>query len=330
MSRFTQAAAASQKLSILAMEEASRFGQRTADIEHLLLALVLDESRAGQVLRGTGITLDAARTAVADLHTSQLASLGITAEPPQPDRIVFHETTGYEWSERAMTLLSRAGDGGEQGYPGTLLGLLLAEPSGLIADLLGHLGTTPDAVGAALDSGDAPDTSPDDDAPDSLTGSQTSFAPAPVDEVWALLIDPARMRDWGPCFETVDYGGGHTDALPGDSWIGHAPGHGPDGRPTCLSPSLRRQRVELLQRRERSLIAWRHTYPDNPSSNSRRVEIALRPATGGTELRITQAWERRPGRARSRILGTLLRPVHRYAIWTQLSHLGGSIGRVFR
>lgn len=38
MSKFTDAAVTSHTLSVTAMEEASRLGQRTADIDHMFLA----------------------------------------------------------------------------------------------------------------------------------------------------------------------------------------------------------------------------------------------------------------------------------------------------
>lgn len=49
MSKFTDAATTSHTLSVAAMEEASRFGQRSTDIDHMFLALVVSEQVAGQV-----------------------------------------------------------------------------------------------------------------------------------------------------------------------------------------------------------------------------------------------------------------------------------------
>src|SRR5690606_41760640 len=92
MSRFLSMAATMQTLSLAAMEEASREGRREADIEHLLLALTLNEQTAGQVLRRKGVTLEAVRTAVAAQHARQLSSLGVTTDAGQPGRIGFHET----------------------------------------------------------------------------------------------------------------------------------------------------------------------------------------------------------------------------------------------
>lgn len=333
MTRFTEVAAISQVLSITAMEEASRFSQRTADLDHLFLALVLSEQTAGKLLRDMGITLKSARQAVADMHSSQLASLGIHAEFPQADRITFQESGGYEWSERASALLSAATSPEIDDVTAALLWALLAEPSGLVAHLLGRLGTTPHAVRAKLDAvapGLSARVKAAEPGGDSLAGSHSFFIPAPVEEVWALLVAPARMREWGPCYGRVEYPEGATDVLPGETWIAHAATHWPDGKPMKVKPEARREEVELLDRRDRSRIAWRFTCPDAPDLNSRRMDIALDSAPGGTQLDVVLAWERNPDRKARPVSKALLRPVRRYAIWTQLTHIGGSISRVFR
>ena len=117
MSKFTRAASTSHTLSLAAMEEASRLGQRTADIDHLFLALALSEQAAGQVLRSFGITLDSAREAVAAQHTAQLASLGVETVVPEPGSIVFHKTGGYEWSPRLSSSSSGQAREGVQAMP---------------------------------------------------------------------------------------------------------------------------------------------------------------------------------------------------------------------
>lgn len=239
MTKFTEAAATSQALSITAMEEASRFSQRTADLDHLFLALVLSEQTAGQLLRDMGVTLGAARQAVADTHSSQLASLGIHAELPQADRITFHESGGYEWSERASAILSAATSPENDDVTAAVLWRLLAEPSGLTADLLERLGTTPHAVRSRLDAvapGLSAQARAAESGGDSLTGSHSFFIPAPVEDVWALLVTPARMREWGPSYGSVEYPEGATDVFPGETWIAHAATHWPDGKPMKVKP----------------------------------------------------------------------------------------------
>lgn len=334
MSKLTETAAMVHELSVTAMEEASRFGQRTADIEHMFLALVLSEHTAGLLLRGMGITLTSARQAVTDVHSSRLALLGIDAKLPQSDRITFHETGGeHDWSDRAAGILSISASPETGDFTATLLQNLLLEPSGLISDLLNRLDTTPAAVSGRLSTvvpGLGEHARVPRAAEDSLIGSRSFFVPAPTEDVWALLVAPSRMCEWGPCYGVVEYPEGDTDVFPGEAWIAHAATHSPDGTSLNVRPEVKRERVELLTRHERSSIAWRFTYPDAPALNSRRVEISLAPASGGTELAVKIAWERNPILKPRRVSRAILRPMHRYAIWNQLTHIGGSVSRVFR
>ena len=112
MSKLTTTAATAHTLSLTAMEEASRLGQRTADIDHLFLALVVSEQRAGQVLRSLGITLDSAREAVVTQHAEQLASLGIETH----SRVILYDDSDIRTSARAWFIL--------RGYGVTSLAIL--------------------------------------------------------------------------------------------------------------------------------------------------------------------------------------------------------------
>jgi uncharacterized protein YndB with AHSA1/START domain len=320
-------AATAQTLSLTAMEEASRRGQREADIDDLFLALVVDEQLAGQVLRWVGITLDAAREAVAAQHAAQLESIGITADLPDPDRIVFHETGGYEWTRRALDIFDRASQKGNQGDGAAVLRALLAEPSGMIEALLHRLDTAPAEVLARLDEAEQLPArpAPRDPAAGALSGSTEKFIPAPVPNVWAMLADPARMPEWEPGIDSVDPG--EETGRFGDTWMAQAPTHRPDGKPLNIRPEFQRRQVELLGADQDSHIAWRHTYPDATRANPRCITITLEPAAGGTQLGITLEWERIPKR---RILDPLLRPWHKFAVWMQLTQIGAVISRAFR
>lgn len=325
MSKFTTAAATSHTLSLTAMEEASRLGQRTADIDHLFLALVVNEQAAGQVLRRLGITLDAARDAVHAQHAEQLASLGVGVELPAPGRIVFHETAGYEWGERPMDIIRRSSDGDAA----AILRELVGEPSGLIEAILDRLGTSPAAVIAHLDEIDQhplPRRTTVD--PELLSGSSEAFAPAPVAEVWALLTDPARMPQWEPTIESVAELPASVQV--GSTWTAQPPTARPDGKPLRVRPGLESALVEVTALDEPHRIELRVTWPDAPKANARRYTIELEPAAGGTHLRIALAWERNPARRRIPLLGVALRPLHRFLVWLQLSQVGAGIGRVFR
>lgn len=330
MSKFVDAAATSHTLSVTAMEEASRFGQRTADIDHLFLALVVNEQLAGQVLRSMGITLGSARAAVAGQHAEQIASLGVDAELPGQGPIVFHETRGYDWSERSVEIIKRANGGRKRGDAAAVLRELVAEPSGLIAAILQRLDVTAQAVIDNLDEaerllGDATPRSPA--APGALSGTRECFVPAAVEEVWELLADAARLPEWDSSIGAVE--DVPSDARPGDAWTARTATCQPDGTPIRVKPGFETQRVELLTRQRCQRLAWLFTLPDAADANARRVQVELAPAAGGTQLVVSLAWVPRPGRRRSAIRW-LMRPLTRLTIWMQLSHLAGGISRAFR
>lgn len=331
MSKFTDMADTSHRLSLTAMEEASRYGQRTADIDHLLLALTVNEQVGGQVLRSLGVTLVDARDAVEAQHSAQMASLGLAANAPAPGPIAFHETGGYEWSERALTVIRQSGERGKRGDAAAVLRELVTEPSGLTEALLHRLDTTPDAVLTALDEAErTPAHSPSGSSATALSATTEVFAPAPVNDVWNLLADPARMPEWDQVLGSVDTSELGTELRPGDHWQGRTRTERPDGKEIRVKPEALRQRIELRTLDPEFAIAWRITYPDAPQSNARLIGIRLAPAAGGTQLDITFGWERNAERRPFPLLRFIMRPIARFAVWMQLTQLGTAISRVFR
>ena len=330
MSTFTEAARTSHTLSLTAMEEASRVGQRTADIDHLLIALVLTEQIPGQVLRSFSMTLDSVRQAVAEQHRDQLAALGIQTAGPEPSKIVFHETDGYAWSDRALGILTRASETGKRGNAAAVLRELVGEPSGMIEAILARCDTTPAAVTARLDEAERtfPHTPRRTVRGDALSGSSEAFVPASLEQVWALLANPSRMPEWEPSLEHV--GDAPATMNVGEIRTATARTARADGKAIRVKPAFITQHVELLAREEPRLIEWRFTFPEAPLSNARCIRVELEPAAGGTHLRLALAWERNPNRARRPILGGLMRPLYRFVLWLQLSQLGGGIARAFR
>lgn len=331
MSKFTTAAATSHTLSLAAMEEASRTGERTAGVDHLLLALVVSEQAAGQVLRSFGITLDTAREAVAAQHAAQLAALGITAAAPPSGRITFHETGDYRWGEQALDILTKASKGSRQGDASAVLRELIAEPSGFVEAVLRRLGAEVDEVRTRLAGAEQlPGLPHAGITPAVLTGSAESFVPAPPEHVWALLDDPARFAEWEPGTASVE--DVPERVCVGSSWRALTRTERPDGKPLRVNPHYRASLVELTAREPLHLIEWRFSWPDAPRSNTKRIRIALEQAAGGTQLRTSLAWERNLERGTRirRLLQPLLRPVHRFVIWMQLTQLGAGISRAFR
>lgn len=329
MSKFVRAAQTSQSLSLVAMEEASRLGVREADIEHLLLALVLNDQNAGRALRGLGVDIEAARQAVAEQHDTHLASLGIDAEFPAPGRIVFHETDGYQWRKRASDLLARSAGKGRDGDAGAVLRELLIEPSGLIVEILERLDVTPQHVQAELDRLDAAPASGgtrEEAGRGRVSGSTETFVPAPIADVWEFLTDVSRVPDWDVSVGSIDHG--ERGGAPGSVWEGSAPHERPDGRPLKLKPQYRRRVIELVEADAPDRVTWRSSYPDVAHRGPTQTTFVLAPTTGGTQITITTSWAR--SRGWRRVVGVPLRPIVKFIVWLSLFQTGGAVSRAFR
>lgn len=336
MSRFTRYATTSQILSLTAMEEASRRGTREADLQDLFVALVLSDQVAGQVLRDMGMSIQGVRAAVEEHQRDQIASLGIAVSLPAPENIVFHETGGYGWSKRASDLIVRAGKRDRTADAAAVLRELLNEPSGLVADLLKRLGTTPAEVLTQLDltSAAAPVRW---DAPPRRRGEATtafeSFIPAPADSVRAFLSDPARVPEWEPMIGSVEGAGGagalpdnaslcESEVMEGGIWLAHVSTVRADGKRLNVNPRFRRRTLQFLPHGTES--EWRFAYPDAPARPPVTVTFNCTPVTGGTQLRTTMAWT--PGGG----IRFLLRPLQRFLIWIRLTQVTAAISRAFR
>lgn len=328
MSKFIRIARTSQTLSLAAMEEASRTGLREADIDHLFLALVINDQTAGRALRSAGIDIEAARAAVEEQHEEQLASLGVRGGLPAAGPIVFHETSGYDWSRRASDLLARAGGRGRSGDAAAVLRELVAEPSGLIDSILHRLHTTRDAVIDELGRLEASDaaSSPTPLRKGSARGTTEAFIPAPSEEVWAFLTDPLRVPDWEAGIGTID--DDHQERIPGSTWQGHVRTHRPDGRPLKVRARFRRRSIEFVEANHPHRVAWRFGYPDAPRNPSVLTEFALASATGGTQVRITTTWSRPQGWRR--IVTAPLRPAWAFLTWISRFQIASAISREFR
>ncbi|RLQ81567.1 Clp protease [Mycetocola zhadangensis] len=319
-----------QILSLAAMEEASRTGSRDADLEHLFLALALSDQAAGTALRAAGVTLARAREAVQAMHSEQLNSIGISLSAPQPGRIVFHETRGYEWTPRALDVFKRAGDQGS-GDAAAVLRELLVEPGGLIEDLLERLDTSAADITSALTTVTTSSTvttpARSTAASGSINGSTETFVPAEVDVVWALLSDPTRMPEWNPSVGSVEFAE-NGDGQGATTWLAVVPAVHPDGKPARVKEKFRRRQMELTESVPLERIAWRTSYPAIKRGNTNVLAIDLAPAPGGTRLQLTVSWTRRGGWRR--LFSWVLRPLQRFLMWLGLFQIGAGISRAFR
>ncbi|RZU60934.1 Clp protease N-terminal domain-containing protein [Zhihengliuella halotolerans] len=329
MNKLVRAAQTSQSLSLAAMEEASRLGLREADIDHLFLALVINDQSAGHALRELGIDIDSARLAVAEQHNQQLAALGIEASFPEAGQIVFHETDGYEWSPRARDLIAKSSGKGKAGDAAAVLRELVAEPSGLMTDILDRLGTTSDSLLKVLDESGSPagtTTAAMKKVKSRTAGSVETFVPAPIDDVWTLLADPTRIPEWESSIGVVDQTS--QDPTPGTTWEGTAPTNYPNGKPAKIKPQFRRRSIELVTAHPPGTIAWSFGYPDAARSNPVVTEFALTSTIGGTQVQIIKSWARRRGWRR--LLALPLRPIEKFLVWISLFQSGSAISRIFR
>ena len=326
MSRFTHAAATMHALSLAAMEEASRFGVRDADIDHLLLALTIDPDTGGQILRGMGAGLDAARAAVATQHAAQLGLVGIASDADAPGRIVFHVTGGYEWTDRAIEVWKEASSGGRRGDSAAVLRALVDEPSGLVEAILRRLDIDPDALKARLD--DARGLDPLQTAAartDAFSGTRAVFVPASLDDVWALLSSATRIPEWDEGIVEV----GASDG-PDGPWEAQTRTTTRDGKPMSVREASRRQQIHLARSEDRTSVTWRFTYPDSERAVPRVITFALEHAAGGMQLRVTLTWEAPRRRRSRRILRALLSPLLRFIVYIQLTQIESGVTRVFR
>ncbi|MGH3691651.1 MAG: Clp protease N-terminal domain-containing protein [Microbacterium sp.] len=325
MNRFVQAASTMHTLSLASMEEASRFGVRDADIDHLLLALTFDPDTGGQILRGMGVSLDAARAAVADQHAAQLELVGIVADPENSGRIVFHETSGYEWTERALAVWNAASSGGRRGDSAAVLRALLDEPSGLIAEILSRLDVDREALIIRVDEMQRLALARQSmTGRDELSGTRSIFVPAPIDDVWALLSSAGRIPEWEPAVGSID-----PTAAAG-VWEAEATTSAPDGRPIAVKDGFRRMRIELVETEKPAHLRWRLSHPYAARSSARQIAFDLEHAAGGMQLRATLTWEFTPRRRGRRMLRPLFRPLLRFLIYIQLTQIASGVTRTFR
>lgn len=198
MTTLTELFENSQRLAITAAEEAERFGHPEIDVEHVFLALLVSETDAGRLLRGTGIGLAGARAAVQAEHGARLAALGIRGVPTHIRPIPADGPRDVSWNERALELFS---EGGGDGSGLALLRSLVTDPGGFCAAVVARLGADPEAIVSTCEERRPADSAPRSDRRET---SYDVFVPAALEDVWALLDDPARLPGWELAVEVTD------------------------------------------------------------------------------------------------------------------------------
>lgn len=324
MSRLSELVRISQQLSIAAKEEASRWGHPQIDVEHLLLGMLLLESRSGSLLRGLGLTVDGVRDAVQALHRERLAALGIEVEITAA-RPADHPAVGSTvFSDRAMKVLRGGGD------ELAVLDALTAESSGTIATVLRTAASSVEEVQAALATARSLPREPERSGSlrqepelDShwITVTEAGFVPAPVERVWDLVADPLRRPTWDHLVGRVELVAPHT-------WDLWAATSRPDGGRARVSRRYARQRLQQVRVDQPCEVSWDRTLPDLDRPVRQRVTIALEAVEGGTRVQMSLRWARRGGV--TRIWQRVLTPWHRWTAQQMLWHQAAGISRVLR
>lgn len=175
-------------LMLAANDEALRAGHSHVDVDHVLLGLLTGDGESAGQLRAAGLTLDAARTAMAQLAREDLATIGLADEGwpvGPPDRYAAEILPFTARAEAAVKALTREA-------PDTVvLDAVLATPDGLPARLLRQAGIDPARLSSVRppDAADAPEES-------EWVARVDYVAPVPIERLWALLDDPLRRPEW--------------------------------------------------------------------------------------------------------------------------------------
>lgn len=319
MSNWIDAMNTGMSVSSTAVDEATRSGSPKIDIDHLFAALTVSGGPAGEILRAHGVSLHSARAAIATVRERELGSLGITAPELEPlPKRPFGEAN-MDWTYRAQEALSAA-DGR---YDGTgLLASLLAEPSGTIEQILRELDVDRDAVRADIQQS-ATHRPSAADLPEHhgrfLPTSAEEFAPAPVEEVWALASDPMRLPEWDISIQAV------TAGEPGQ-WIGRQ-----DRKKLRGGVVEGHQQVHirlLTSEPDRHRVTYEHTWPNRPRSGGLRITVELEPVGNGTRVLVHSSIGRASGVRR--VLQTATRPLGRVMVSAQAAYLATGLARQFR
>ncbi|MDF2666437.1 MAG: hypothetical protein K0R81_2287 [Microbacterium sp.] len=315
MPKLTTALATSHRLWVAAMEEASRGGGKDAGLDHLLLALTIDDGTAGQVLRASGVTLERAREAIAAQHREQLGSLGLDVEPLSDGPISLGDATGFDWTDQARAIMTRATASGETGATAAVLRALLVEPSGFVTAVLHRLHTTPESIGDLLAQASAlPVTVPPAPSDDPFHRSTTAFVPATPGATWALVSDPLRLPEWDAATASV---------APGAAGVWIAPPQ--DGRAGELGPP----HATVDADESRRVAHWTFWWPESlRPTNRRHVIFTLEPAASGTSLRVDATWE--TASTRRRWWFPAARPFFRALLWFQVTRVASSVSAALR
>lgn len=301
----------SQRLSLSACEEALLAGRPLVGVEDLFLALFSAGGQSSRFLAGAGVSLAAARSAVAAVHADRFAALGGSSaqSPPRPRSRGASASAKLDFSEPAQKVLGNVSEYDDDRH---VLIATANSSDGLVADVLERLGVdVPSLREEAAEATGAPDTAPPpptlvDDAFGSwLRVTVPWHLAATPEEVRALVTDPSQWERWNDREgeRDVDTSGmvSVTDPKP-SRWL--AP----------LGVRARRSRYELVDTDEPTYVRWdvtREPMPERPGrrrASRQRLGIRLEATPEGTAVTYESDWllRRRPGQVRRKVLASMM------------------------
>lgn len=319
MSKWTGAMTTAMELSSAASEEATRAGSPEVDVDHLFLALVLSGGAAGDLLRSYGVTIDAARTAIDAEQTDQLASLGISAPDVTPRQLTPAYQTRLDWTPRAREVLKRT----SSPFDGlALLRGVITERSGTVTRLLRRLDVDLEPLLERLFQEPA---SPAQRTDSSHAGRRgivcvTGFIPAPLDDVWAVVNDPARIPEWDDFTGTVT----PSDRL--DTWTARPQKVTAAGEKVPLKHPA--EIVQLLADDQTHRVIREVSWPTRRHATNQIVTITLTRQSLGCRIEITSSL--RGARGVRRMMHLALTPLQRLIMRSMLTQQIASLSRIFR
>ena len=207
------------QIQVAAATEALALSHPEADVEHLLIGLLVAGGPSARVLTGAGEDLQSLRRALSEVQQLDLDGFGVTGTA---QRTVLHANErdaalAVPVSGRAQDLLDAAPRWADDR---ALLVALLDDEGGRARRLLEHLGIDAQEVREQLGSEHVPTASApvpsglDEEAFAELRGpaptgsfwieaSWSQELPMPVEKVWALVSDPSRRPEWDPSTTSV-------------------------------------------------------------------------------------------------------------------------------
>jgi hypothetical protein len=265
-------------LMTAATDEAARAGHGQVDVDHVLLGLLVTGGPSTELLVRAGLDLGAARAALGEGQREDPASV----PAPRSGHAFDAGTAALPWSDRARRALASL----PGAAPDTeVLAALLADEAGPARRLLERAGIDVDTLLGVGKAG--PTAASAAEGSRRWSSSHTRTVAVPRAQLWQLLADPQRRREWDDSVARVRLlDDGSFETLDAVAVTLARPGK-PVEDPGLVSTHL------VVARAEGRVLEWETRYPNRGHTEWLRVE--LEDAGTGTRLTIRHAFSRTAG-----------------------------------